>query len=225
MEFVLNIISDLELIYKEIFWLKEILLILQSFVVFALVWWFATLKHGEILLLFLSALIGIACSFFGDMGYWNDNDVLKHITPATLYLMRNNKDRRNDIMLFAFLCPFFVISYEFYIDIIFTALSLISHLLLISLIVIARRNIYLILFYSIIVGLLYNYVGNAASPGINDILINPVLITLYLKVIDYYTENNRNTFFLKYFWITLLCFGYFGNWIFYCVGDYSKFAF
>ena len=53
MEFVLNIISDLELIYKEVFWLKEVLLILQSFFLLAVLLLFCTLKQGEKLIIIM----------------------------------------------------------------------------------------------------------------------------------------------------------------------------
>ncbi len=223
----MDVINNLSYIYGEVFWLKEALLVLQSFVVFALVWWFATLKQANKLLAFLSALIGIACSILGDMGYWNDNDTLKHIAPAALYLIvRNDKEQRNDIMLFAFLCPFFLISYEFYRSIFIAAFSILSHLLIFLFIYSSRRNIYLTLLISTIIGLLYNYVGDIAEPGTNDILVNPVLVTLYIKGIDYYMEKDEYTTFLKYFWIVLLCYAYFGSWVFCYIGDYySTFAF
>ncbi len=39
MEFVLDVINNLDHISKEHLWLKETLLILQLFIVLALVWW------------------------------------------------------------------------------------------------------------------------------------------------------------------------------------------
>ncbi|KHE92446.1 MAG: hypothetical protein K8F52_01905 [Candidatus Scalindua rubra] len=220
MEFVIDVINNLAYIHEN-FWFKETLLILQSFIVFALVWWFATLKHGNKLLLFLSAIIGCASSILGDLGYWNDNDVLKHIAPASLYLIGiNDKERRNGILLFAFLFPFFVITYEPYRSILIALFSILSHFLIYAFIILARKSICLSLFFSILIGLLYIYIGNIASPGTNDILVNPVLITLYTRCFDYYTENDKYTLFLKYFWIVLLCFAYFGNWIFYFLSDY-----
>ena len=220
MEFIIDVFKYLAHVYKEVFWLKELLTTLQSLVVFILVRWFVSLKHRVVLLLFLSAFIGCACSFFGDLGYWNDNDVLKHIAPASLYLVRNNKDFKHNIPLFVFLAPFFIISYEFYRSIFIAILSILSHLLIISFIVVAKNNIYLTLLISIIVGLLYNYIGDIGSPSTNDIFINPVLTTLSIKYIGFYTEDNRYTIFLKYFWIVLLCFAYFGSWIFQYLSDY-----
>jgi hypothetical protein len=100
------------------------------------------------------------------------------------------------------------------------ALSILSHLLISYLIFIARKGICLSIFISILIGLLYNYIGDIASPGTNDNLVNPMLIALYAKGIDFYMKKEDYTFFLKYFWIVLLCFAYFGNWIFYYVSDY-----
>ncbi|MDR4505757.1 MAG: hypothetical protein MRK01_13380 [Candidatus Scalindua sp.] len=221
MELVINGINILAYIYEEIFWLKEILLIVQSFIVAAFVWWFSTLKQRYTLLLILSAFIGCACGIIGDLEYWNDNDVLKHIAPVSLYLIGNNdKKRRNDILLFAFLCPFFVISYEPYRSYLMAALSILSHVLIYYFIFIVRRSICFSICIGILIGLLYNYIGSSASPGTNDILVNPALITLYTKGIDYYTKKDNYTLFLRYFWIVLLCFAYFGNWIFYSVSDY-----
>ena len=217
MEFVIGGIQNLSYMYEEIFWLKETLLILQSFFVFALVWWFSTLKQRYTLLLTLSAFLGAVCTIFGDLGYWNDNDVLKHIAPASLYLIligNNDKERRNDILLFAFLFPLFVISYEVHVSILKAGLSILSHVLVFYFIFIARKNICLSIGISILIGLMYNYIGDIASPGTNDNLVNPMLITLCIKGIDYYTKNDTYTLFLKYFWIVLVCFAYFGNWIF-----------
>lgn len=221
MEFVIDAIDNLAYSYEEIFWLREISLIVQSFLVAALVWWFATLKQRYTLLLILSSFIGCACSIIGDLEYWNDNDVLKHIAPASFYFIGNrDKDRKNDMLLFAFLCPFFVISYEPYRSISIAVLSLLSHLFIFYFVFIARKSKCLSIFLSILIGLLYNYIGVSASPGTNDILVNPVLITLCAKGIDYYTKNDNYTLFLHYFWSVLLCFAYLGNWIFYCVRDY-----
>ncbi|MDR4499505.1 MAG: hypothetical protein MRK02_16545 [Candidatus Scalindua sp.] len=221
MELVIDVIQNLAYVYEEVFWLKEILLIVQSLVVFGLVWWFLTLKHKYTLLISLSAFLGGICTIFGDFGYWNDNDVLKYIAPSSLYFIGNkDKERKNDILLFAFLCPFFVISYEPYRSISIAALSILSHVLIYFFIFMARKRICLSTGISIFIGLLYNYIGNIASPGTNDNLVNPMLITLFMKGIDSYTKNDNYTLFLQYLWIVLLCFAYFGNWIFYSVSDY-----
>ncbi len=220
MEFVIDVINNLVYISQECFWLKETLVILQSFIIFALAWWLATLKDKYILLLLLSAFIGSTCSIISDLGFCNDNDVLKHIAPASLYLIgTNDKGRRDDILLFAFLLPFCLISYEPN-GILIAASSILSHCLIYSFIVIAGQSIGKSVFISIIIGLLYNYIDKSAPPGTNDMLANPVLITLYTKGIDYYRGSDKHTLFLKYFWVVLLCFAYFGNWIFYFVSDY-----
>ncbi|KAA3606936.1 MAG: hypothetical protein D8M57_17120 [Candidatus Scalindua sp. AMX11] len=221
MEFGICVINHLVYIFEEVFWLKETVLLLQSFSVFALVWWFTTLRHRYTLLLFLSAFLGSACAILGDLGYWNDNDVLKHIAPVSLYFVVNNdKERRNDILLFAFHLPLFFISYEVQVSIFQAALSILSHLLIFYFVFIARKSKCLSIFISIVIGLLYNYTGDIASPGTNDILVNPMLITLYTKGIDYYTKKDTYTLFLKSFWAVLLCFAYLGSWIFIFVSDY-----
>lgn len=219
---MIDILKDLAYFYKEVFWVKELFTILQSIVVFTLVLWFVSLKHRVILLLFLSAFIVCACNYFGDLGYWNDNDVLKHIAPASLYLILRDKDSEFNVLLFAFLSPFFILSCDFYTSIVFAAAFFLSHLVIILFISIARNNMYLSIFISIIIGVLYSYIGNIAAPGVNDILVNPALITLSLKGIDSYTKNNKYNLFLKYFWTVLLCFAYFGSWFFYFTSDYYK---
>lgn len=216
----MDIIKNLAYISQEHFWLKEALLTLQACVIFTLVWWIATLKHEYRLLILLSAFLGGVCNIIGDLEYWNDNDVLKHVAPASLYLIiKDDKERRSHIMLFAFLCPFFIISYA--PESIFTAgSSVIFHFLIYLFIVIVRKSICLSTFISVLIGLLYYYIGSNASPGTNDNLVNPVLITLYTKGIDYYVKKDKNTLFLKCFWIVLLCFAFIGNWIFHYLSDY-----
>lgn len=219
---MLDILKELAYFYKEVFWFKELFTILQSLVVFILVRWFVSLKHRVTLLLFLSAFIGGACNFFGDLRYWNDNDTLKHIAPASLYLIIKNKDLEFNVVLFAFLSPYFILSCEFYTSIIFVIACILSHLIIILFIFIANNNVYLSLFISIIIGILYSYVGDIAAPGTNDILVNPALITLSVKGIGFYTKNNKCNLFLKYFWTVLLCFAFLGNWIFSFISDYYK---
>jgi hypothetical protein len=220
---MIDILKDLAYFYKEVFWFKELFTILQSLVVFVLVRWFVSLKHRITLLLFLSTFIGGACNFFGDLGYWSDNDTLKHIAPASLYLILRDKDLEFNVVLFAFLSPFFILSCEFYTSIVFAIACISSHLIIILFIFIAKNNVYLSLFISIIIGILYSYIGVIAAPGTNDILVNPALITLSAKGIDFYTKSNKYNLFLRYFWIVLLCFAYFGSWIFcFFVSDYYK---
>ncbi|MEK6765557.1 MAG: hypothetical protein AABY49_04925 [Planctomycetota bacterium] len=217
-----DILKEMAYFYKEVFWFKELFTILQSLVVFILVRWFVSLKHRVTLLLFLSAFVGGACNFFGDLGYWNDNDTLKHIAPASLYLIIKNKDLEFNVVLFAFLSPFFILSCEFYTSIVFAIACILSHLIIILFIFIAKKNVYLFLFISIIIGILYSYIGAIAAPATNDILVNPALITLSAKGIDFYTKNNKYNLFLKYFWTVLLCFAFLGNWIFCFISDYYK---
>jgi hypothetical protein len=219
---MLDILKDLVYFYKEVFWFKELFTILQSLVVFILVRWLISLKHRVILLLFLSAFIGCACNIIGDLGYWNDNDTLKHIAPATLYLIIKDRDSGFNVALFAFLSPFFFLSCEFYGSIFFAIACILSHLIIYFFIFIAKNNMYIALSISIIIGILYSYIGDIAAPGTNDILVNPVLITLSAKVIDHYTKKNNFNFFLRYFWIVLCFFAYFGSWAFYPLSDYYK---
>ncbi len=218
---MIDALENLAYLY-EVFWFKELSTILQSLVVFVLVRWFISLKYRIVLLLFLSAFVGCACNIFGDMGYWNDNDTLKHIAPASLYLIIKNKDSEFNVLLFAFLFPVFILSREFYSSIFFAAAAVLSHLIIILFITISKNNMYLSLFISIVIGILYSYIGDIAAPGTNDILLNPALIALSAKGIDYYTKKNRYDLFLKYFWIVLLGFAYFGSWIFYFIGNYYR---
>ncbi len=219
---MLDVLKDFAYLYREVFWFKELFTILQSLVVFILVRWFISLKYRVTLLLFLSAFIGCACNILGDMGYWNDNDTLKHIAPATLYLIIKDKDSEFNVALFAFLSPFFFLSCEFYGGIVFVLSCIFSHLIIYFFITIARNSVYLSLFIGFVIGTLYSYIGNIAAPGINDILVNPALITLSAKGIDYYTKKNKYNFFLRYFWIVLCCFAYFGSWAFYPISGYYK---
>ena len=114
MELVIDGIEDLIYIYEEVFWLKECLTALQSLVVFLLVWWIVRFDYRLAFLLYLSTFIGVACIFFGDIGYWSDNDVLKLIAPASLFLLLYNKNQNKDVLLLIILIPYFVTSYEFY---------------------------------------------------------------------------------------------------------------
>ena len=214
MELVIDGIEDLIYIYEEVFWLKECLTALQALVVFLLVWWIVRFDYRQAFLLYLSTFIGVACIFLGDIGYWSDNDVLKLIAPTSLFLLLYNKNQNKDVLLLIILIPYFVTSYEFYRSFSTVIESLVSHTLIIFSIVIAKRNMYISLFISVVIGILINLIGNNYPPGTNDVLINPALITLIVKGLEFYTKNNKYADFLKSFWITLSCFAFFGSWIF-----------
>jgi hypothetical protein len=214
MELVIETLENLIYIYEEVFWLKECFTTIKSLFVFLLVWWIVRLEYRAELILYLGTLIGVFCIFFGDIGYWSDNDVLKLIAPTSLFLLMYNKNKDSDSLLFIFLIPYFITSYEFYRSFQYVAMSLLSHILIISCIIIAKENIYVSLIISAVIGILINYIGNNYPPGTNDILINPAFITLAVKGLELYTKNYRYTDFLKSFWITILCFAYFGSWAF-----------
>ena len=217
MELILDSLESLIYIYEEVFWLKECFAILKSLIVFVLVWWIMRLQYRMTLLLYLGTFIGVACIFFGDIGYWSDNDVLKLIAPASLFLLAYNKKQNKDAILFIFLIPYFITSYEFYRSSYYVMMSIVSHALVISSIVIVKQNMYLSLFISAVIGILINFIGANYPPGTNDILLNPALITLAAKGLEHYTKDNRYTDFLKSFWATLMCFAYFGSWAFHYI--------
>lgn len=217
MEQILDGLESLIYIYEEVFWLKECFTILQSLIVFVLVWCAVRLQYRTELILYLGTFIGVACIFFADIGYWSDNDVLKLIAPASLFLLTYNKKEDNNALLFIFLIPYLLTSYEFYRSSYYIIMSIISHALVISSIIVVKQNIYLSLFISAVIGILINYIGAISSPGTNDILLSPALITLSVKGLEFYTKDDRYTNFLKSFWITLLCFAYFGSWAFHYI--------
>ena len=76
---------------------------------------------------------------------------------------------------------------------------------------------YISLFISVVIGILINLIGNNYPLGTNDVLINPALITLIVKGLEFYTKNNKYADFLKSFGITLSCFAFFGSWIFHYI--------
>lgn len=217
MELVIETLESLIYIYEEVFWLKECLTTIKSLFVFLLVWWIVRLEYRAELILYLGTLIGVFCVFLGDIGYWSDNDVLKLIAPTSLFLLMYNKNKDSDSLLFIFLIPYFITSYEFYRSFQYVTMSFLSHILIISCIIIAKENIYVSLIISAVIGILINFIGNNYPPGTNDILINPAFITLAVKGLELYTKNYRYTDFLKSFWITILCFAYFGSWAFHYV--------
>lgn len=217
MELILDALESLFYIYEEVFWLKECFMTLKSLLVFLLVWWVVRLEYKLTIILYIACFIGVACIFFGDIGYWSDNDVLKLIAPTSLFLLAYNKNRDNDIILLLFLIPYFVTSYEFYRSAHYVLMSLVSHALVIASIVIVKQNMYFSLFISAVVGVLINFIGANYPPGTNDILMNPALITLAIKGLEFYTKDVRYNDFLKSFWATLLCFAYFGSWAFHYI--------
>lgn len=218
MGLILDYIEALIYIHEEVFWLKECFTTAKSFVVFLFVWWILKFDFREQLLLYTGATIGVACIFFGDIGYLSDNDILKLIAPTSLFLLTyNNKNNNNDSILFIFLIPYFITSFEFYRSFYTAIQSIGSHLIIIFCIIIAKENFYISLFISVIIGLLINLIGYNSPPGTNDLLVNPALITLITKGLEYYTKNVKYTDFLKSFWTTLLCFAYFGSWAFHYI--------
>lgn len=220
MEFITNIANMLGYVYSEIFWLKECFTILQSLIVFLLVRWFVNLRQKVMLLLFLSASIGLICSFASDMGYFSDNDVLKHLAPSSLYLLRHNKHQNNKLLLFAFLSPFLIISYEPYRGLFIAILSIFSHLLIASFILFVKSRKVLSLSISIVIGICYVYIGDIAEPGTNDLILNPMLITFSAISIGFITKDEIYINFLGHFWTALLCLAYFGSWIFGYLDNY-----
>lgn len=147
--------------------------------------------------------------FLGDIGYFSDNDVLKLIAPISFYLLVYNKDQKNGTLLFLFLIPYFVTSYEFYLHFLALIESIVSHAFIVFCIILVKENKYFSLLVSTAIGILINYIGDHSPPGTNDILMNPALLTLIVKGLELYTKNTKYTSFLKSFWATLLCFAFF----------------
>src|SRR5574341_2625800 len=148
MEFFIDAIEWLVYIYEEVFWLKECFTTLKYLAVFFIVWLIMKVDYREELLLYLATFIGVACIFFGDIGYLSDNNVLKLIAPTSLFLLTYNKDRNNYFILFVFLIPYFITSYEFYRNFYTVLQSIISHTLIIFIIIMAKENLYLSLLIS-----------------------------------------------------------------------------
>lgn len=217
MEFILQFIESLLYIHGEVFWLKECLTAFQSLLIFLFFRWIISWNSRQVVLLFLSAIIGVACLFLGDIGYFSDNDVLKLIAPISFYLLVYNKDQKNGTLLFLFLIPYFVTSYEFYLHFLALIESIVSHAFIVFCIILVKENKYFSLLVSTAIGILINYIGDHSPPGTNDILMNPALLTLIVKGLELYTKNTKYTSFLKSFWATLLCFAFFGSWIFHLI--------
>jgi len=209
-------IENLIYVYEEVFWLKECFTVGASLLVFLFVWRIVVLDYGREILLYVSAFIGAACIMMGDMEYWSSNDILKLIAPISLFLLAHKKKQESDVMLFIFLVPYFFTSYAFHIykNFYYGGVSLLTIPFIIFCITLAKQNRALSLFISIAVGILINLIGINCEPGINDIIINPALITLAIRGLEFRTKNPRYTDFLKIFWITLVCFAFFGSWIF-----------
>lgn len=214
MELILDTIEGMLYIHGEVFWLKECLTVFKSALIFLFFLWVIRWESRRAVLLFLSTVIGVACIFLGDIGYFSDNDILKLIAPISFFLLVSSKDQENKALLFMFLVPYLVTSYEFYRSSFAVIESIVSHSLVIFCITLVKENRYLSLVVSTIIGVLINYTGYHTPPGTNDILMNPALITLIVKWLEYYTKNKKYTSFLKSFWATLLCFAFFGSWIF-----------
>lgn len=212
-------IENLIYVYEEVFWLKECFTVSTSLLVFLFVWRSVVQGYGRELLLYMSALIGAACIMMGDMEYWSSNDILKLVAPTSLFLLAHRKKQESDVMLFIFLVPYFLTSYAFHVykGIHYGGLSLLSHPLIIFSIVLVKDSRVFSLFISITIGTLINLIGINCEPGINNIIVNPALITLAVRAIEFRTKDPRYTGFLKIFWITLVCFAFFGSWVFYYV--------
>ena len=204
---------------EEVFWIKECFTTGVSLLVFLFVWRVVILGYGGEILLFVSAFIGAACIMMGDMEYWSSNDILKLSAPISLFLLAHRKKQESDIMLFIFLVPYFLTSFAFHVfkGIHYGGLSLLSHPLIIFSIVLAKDSRVFSAFICIVVGILINLIGMHCEPGINDIIINPALITLAVRAIEFRTKDPRYTGFLKIFWVTLICFAFFGSWVFHYV--------
>ena len=204
---------------EEVFWIKECFTAGVSLLVFLFVWRIVILGYGGEILLFVSAFIGAACIMMGDMEYWSSNDILKLSAPIVLFLLAHRKKQESDVLLFIFLVPYFLTSYAFHVykGIHYGGLSLLSHPLLIFSIILVKDSRVLTIFFSIVVGVLINLIGMNTEPGINNIIINPALITLIVRAIELKKKNPRYTGFLKILWITLICFAFFGSWVFHFV--------
>ena len=209
-------IDNLIYVYEEVFWLKECFTVGVSLLVFLFVWRIVALDYGREILLYVSAFIGAACIAMGDMEYWSSNDILKLIAPISVFLLAHKKKQESDVMLFIFLVPYFLTSYVFHIykNYYYGGVSLLTIPFIIFCIALAKQSWALSLFISIAVGILINLIGINCEPGVNDILINPALITLAVRTLEFRTKNPRYTNFLKIFWITLVCFAFFGSWAF-----------
>lgn len=214
MTFIITSFEQLLHIYEHIFWLKELLTLLKSTLFFLLVVWCLRRKEKIKILFFLSACIGIACVYFGDNEYWSDNDILKFIAPSSLYICFKTQEYERNSALFAFLGPYAIVSYEFYRGFEFIIMSLIIYTLIVLGIIIVKNNFSLSLSISAIVALCFNYVGIVAPPSTSELLFNPAITGLATMGVGWYYKSPLYATFLKTYWFTLVCFAYFGSWMF-----------
>ncbi len=214
MAFIIASFERLLYIYEHIFWLKELITLLKSTLFFLLVAWSLNKKRKTELLFILSACIGMACVYFGDNEYWSDNDILKFIAPSSLYICFKTKEYERNSALFAFLGPYALVSYEFYRGFEYIIISLIIYALIVIGIILVKSNFSLSLSISIIVGLCFNYIGIVAPPSTSELLFNPAITALATIGVGWYYKNPLYVVFLKTFWFTLVCFAYFGSWMF-----------
>lgn len=213
-EFILDVLKTLGYIFENIFWLKECFTAGTSLLVFLLARWISKLDYSKTLFLYLGSIIGVTIQIFNNIGYLSSDDKLKYIAPTTLFLLAFNKKRGNDTLLYMFLVPYFIVSYQFYRGFYEIILSIIVHFLILFFIVFAKENIYFSLFVGVIVGALYNLIGYTSQPSTDDFMANPAFITLVIKRFEFYTKDSKYEEFLKSYWIVLVCFAYFGSWIF-----------
>ncbi|MDR4509692.1 MAG: hypothetical protein MRJ65_15920 [Candidatus Brocadiaceae bacterium] len=164
--------------------------------------------------------VGIFALF---LGYWSDNDIFKYFLPSCLLLHLYRKKMNSDFALFVTLFIYIVSSYEYYRGFYAILISTASHFFIVVCIMIAKEELFATIFISGIIGILINYVGYYGPSGTNDFLINSGIISLSIKGIAVYTKNVRYDAFLTLFWATLLCFAYFGSWIFYFMGPLHTF--
>ena len=214
MVFIITSFERLLYIYEHIFWLKELLTLLQSTFFFLLVVWSLRSKQKIEILFFLSACIGGACVYFGDNEYWSDNDILKFIAPSSLYICFRTQENERYSALSAFLGPYALVSYEFYRGMEFTLISIVIYALVVTGIIIVKSSFSLSLSVSVIIGLCFNYIGIVAPPSTSELLLNPAITALATIGVGRYYNNPLYVYFLKIFWLTLVCFAYFGSWMF-----------
>ncbi len=214
MEFIITNFERLLHIYEHIFWLKELITLSKSTLFFLLVVWSLRRKRKIETLFILSACLGMACVYFGDNEYWSDNDILKFVAPSSLYICFKTKEHERNSALFAFLGPVALVTYEFYRGLDFTLISLVIYTLVITGIIIVKRNFAFSLSISAIIALCFNYVGLIAPPSTSELFFNPSIISLATTGVGWFYRNPLYAHFLKIYWFTLVCFAYFGSWMF-----------
>ena len=223
MAFIITSFERLLYIYEHIFWLKELLTLLKSTLFFLLVVWSLRRKRKIETLCILSACLGMACVYFGDNEYWSENDILKFIAPSSLYICFKTKEYERNSVLFAFLGPYALVSYEFYRGLEFTLISWVIYALVVTGIIIVKRNFSLSLSISAIIGLCFNYIGTVAPPSTSELFFNPAITSLATVGVGWFYKNPLYAHFLKIFWFTLVCFAYFGSWMFHLLKLFISF--